>query len=80
MVADDHTTLTSPQKLAFFVRRSSTLWAIISIIAPLSVLATNSISDKTKLFVLLISLVAFSIAIQVAARPRNLELFVVTVT
>lgn len=61
-------------------RLVATAWALVLIIVPLTVLASDTFGQKTKLLTVIASLVAFPVAIQIAARTRTLELFVATAT
>jgi len=75
---DEHTTLTSTEKIEQLARFIASILAIILIGIPLYVLASKSFCDRTKITVLLISLVLFPVAIQIAARPKNHDLFTAT--
>ncbi|KAF1971551.1 hypothetical protein BU23DRAFT_569719 [Bimuria novae-zelandiae CBS 107.79] len=72
--------LTSPQKLFVISRVIATVLAIVIIVIPLGVLTSDLCNDRTKLIALMISVLVFPAAIQLAARPRTVELFVTTAT
>ncbi|KAF2174896.1 hypothetical protein K469DRAFT_704011 [Zopfia rhizophila CBS 207.26] len=75
---DQHTILTSTEKIEQLARAIASLLAIFLIGVPLYVLASTNFSDRTKLTVLMVALFLFPIAIQIAARPKNHELFAAT--
>lgn len=77
---NEYTILTSPRKIFILSRIIASALAIGTISVPLAVLVSDVCSDKTKLVVLMVSVIAFPAAIQLAARPRTLELFVATAT
>ncbi|KAK3201734.1 hypothetical protein GRF29_164g468701 [Pseudopithomyces chartarum] len=78
--SNEYTILTSPRKIFILSRIIASALAIGTISVPLAVLVSDVCSDKTKLVVLMVSVIAFPAAIQLAARPRTLELFVATAT
>jgi hypothetical protein len=45
---------------------------------PLYMLASKDFSDKTKTIVLLVALAVFPLAMSIAARPKNHDLFAAT--
>ena len=79
-MSNDLTILISPRKVSLLARGIASLLAIGLISIPLFIMASDSFSEKIKLVALLVSLVAFPVVIQIAARPRNLELFMATAT
>ncbi|CAO2658157.1 Nn.00g074170.m01.CDS01 [Neocucurbitaria sp. VM-36] len=79
-MSNDLTILISPRKVFILARGIASFLAIGLISIPLFIMASDSFSEKIKLVALLVSLVAFPFAIQIAARPRNLELFMATAT
>lgn len=79
-VTDEHTILPSPRKIAFLARVIASALAILIIGGPLIVLVSKNMEVSTKLYVVMAALITFPLAIQIAARPKHLELFVATAT
>ncbi|KAF2681051.1 hypothetical protein K458DRAFT_85685 [Lentithecium fluviatile CBS 122367] len=75
---DSHTTLTSTERVEQLARFIASILAILLIGIPLYVLASGCFTDKTKITTLLVALVFFPVAIQIAARPKNHDLFTAT--
>lgn len=78
--SNDLTILLSSRKVSFLARSIASFLAIGLISIPLFIMVSDTFSEKIKLVALLVSLIAFPFAIQIAARPRNLELFMATAT
>lgn len=79
-MSNEYTTLISQQKVSIIAHIIASFLAIGLISVPLFVMASDSFNEKVKLIALLVSLCAFPFALQVAARPKNLELFMATAT
>ncbi|KAF2476127.1 uncharacterized protein BDR25DRAFT_300915 [Lindgomyces ingoldianus] len=74
----EYIVLTSTEKVERLARVIASLLAVLLIGVPLFVLASTAFCDKVKVAVLLVALVLFPAAIQVAARPKNHDLFTST--